>query len=475
MLTSYISEQEITFVVYCHDSTFKHVTVTDSKGQPMFHVNGTTTGTSWSWRRKVYDSSSDHVLFDFRHHNIDIKNGWVVESPTGRKLCSLVHKAQITTKHSAIDATVHTESGEQVLVLMRPNDLGALIVTISVGGTAIATIRKVEANDRVIRGKRNRSVWEVRVASGVDLSLVMVMVLCRAEMGHRLRLSLLPFFLIFAAFSFTESKHFFGIAPSITSLWAQSVVLNIVHVTSLLFIEKWPAPVGDPKNPSWSAAVRTTYQFWGNPQLLPQAKQSTIGRSDKTESLAVFLTLRISKLPIYYYVHWHVMPRFFAETLVNLVSEDVAQTALLTRLSEVTAREALVRSYMAVSWIWESVVFLDGANAALAVLSVLIGLDKPGDWPPLFGGPGCAYGLRSFWSRFWHLLAVRPYTNYGRVIARAIGLLRPGSSSAVPGIVVAFVAFLLSGLSHAAVSWRLGMRDWLDCSIWQREQDARTI
>ncbi|RYP78056.1 hypothetical protein DL771_000749 [Monosporascus sp. 5C6A] len=451
MLTSYISEQEMTFIVHCHDRTFKHVTAADSNGQPLFHVKGTTPGTSWSWRRKVYDSSNDHLLFDFRHHSLDIKNGWVIESPTGRKLCSLVHKAQITSKHSAIDATVHTESGEQVLVLMRPNDHGALTVTISVGGTAIATIRKAEDNDLVILGKRNRSVWEVRVASGVDLSLVM-----------RLRLSLLPFYLILTVLSFTESKHFFVIAPNITGLCAQSVALNIVHVMSLLFIEKWPAPVRERSNPSWSAAVRTTYQFWGNPRLLPQAKQSTTGRSDKTESLAVFLVLRLSKLPIYYYLHWHVMPRFFAETVVELVSEDVAHMALLTRLSEVTAREAVVRSYMAVSWIWESLVFLHGANAALAVFSVLIGLDKPGDWPPLFGKPGCAYGLRGFWSRFWHRLAVRSYTNYGRVVARVIGLLRPGPSSAVSGVVVAFVAFLLSGLSHAAVSWHVGMRDWLD-------------
>ncbi|RYP42978.1 hypothetical protein DL770_011899 [Monosporascus sp. CRB-9-2] len=172
MLASYISEQEMTFIVYCHDSTFKHVTAEDSKGQPLFRVEGTTFGTSWSWRRKVYDSSNDHLLFDFRHHSLDIKNGWVVESPTGRKLCSLVHEAQITTKHSAIDATVHTESGEQVLILMRPNDQGALTVTIGVDGAVIATIRKAEDNDMPFRGRRNRSVWEVRVASGVDLSLV---------------------------------------------------------------------------------------------------------------------------------------------------------------------------------------------------------------------------------------------------------------------------------------------------------------
>ncbi|RYP60841.1 hypothetical protein DL770_009919 [Monosporascus sp. CRB-9-2] len=161
ILTDYISEEEMSFIVYCHDSTFKHVTAADSNGQPLFHVMGTTFGTSWSWRRKVYDSSNDQHIFDFRHHSLDIKNGWVAESPTGRKLCSLENKSQIATKHFAIDATVYAESGEDVLVLMRPTDPSALTVTISVGGTAIATIRKAEDNT-TFRGKRDRSVWAVQ-------------------------------------------------------------------------------------------------------------------------------------------------------------------------------------------------------------------------------------------------------------------------------------------------------------------------
>ncbi|RYO87542.1 hypothetical protein DL764_008854 [Monosporascus ibericus] len=171
ILTDYISEEETTFSVYCHDSTFKHVTAMDSNGQPLFHVMGTTLGTSWSWRRKVYDSSNDQRIFDFRHNSFDIKFGWVAENPTGRKLCSLKNKSQINTKQFAIDATVYTESGEDVLVLMRSTDHSALTVTISVGDTAIATIRKAEDNT-AFQGKRDRSVWAVRVASGVDLSLV---------------------------------------------------------------------------------------------------------------------------------------------------------------------------------------------------------------------------------------------------------------------------------------------------------------
>ncbi|KAI2780194.1 tubby C-terminal-like domain-containing protein [Daldinia loculata] len=180
---SYVSPQQTTLNVYCHDRIFKKVTVTDSTGQPVFRVQGTSFGTSWSWRRKVLDGSNTHI-FDFRHKSVDIKNGWIIENPNGDKLCSLVHKSQITHSHSAIDATVRTQAGEEVLVIMRPNDHAALTTTISVDGTAIATIRKVEDNDIASLGTRDRSVWEVRVASGVDLSLIMILMLCRAEMGH---------------------------------------------------------------------------------------------------------------------------------------------------------------------------------------------------------------------------------------------------------------------------------------------------
>ncbi|RYP65183.1 hypothetical protein DL771_008418 [Monosporascus sp. 5C6A] len=141
------------------------------KPQPLFHVVGKTLGTSWTARRKVYDSSNGQHIFDFRHHNFDIKNGWVAETPTGRKLCSLEDKSQ-TTKHFALDTTVYTESGEEVLVLMRSNDPWPLTVTISVGGTDIATIGKAEDNPTYGREKQDRSVWTARVASGVDLSLV---------------------------------------------------------------------------------------------------------------------------------------------------------------------------------------------------------------------------------------------------------------------------------------------------------------
>ncbi|KAI0116517.1 hypothetical protein GGR51DRAFT_555538 [Nemania sp. FL0031] len=184
MLSDYLSQQDTTLTLHCHDGTFRKATAVDATGNPIFHVEGARWGTSWSWRRKVFDAVHDQHLFDFRHESFDFKNRWMVEDPTGRQLCSLVHKNQLTSDHSAIDATVRTVVGEDVVVVMRPLDGAALATAVSVGGTIIATIRKVVDNTKTLGGDEDKSVWELRVAAAVDLSIVMALALCRAEMGH---------------------------------------------------------------------------------------------------------------------------------------------------------------------------------------------------------------------------------------------------------------------------------------------------
>ncbi|KAI1743975.1 hypothetical protein F4680DRAFT_326040 [Xylaria scruposa] len=184
MLSDHLSQQETTLTLHCHDSTFKKATAVDAEGNPVFRVEGTTWGTSWSWRRKVFDATNNRHLFDFRHESFDFKNRWVVEDTTGRKLCSLIHKNQLTTNHSAIDATVRTVAGEDILVFMRPQDGAALTTTVSVDGTIIATIRKAIDNTKTFRGDQDNSVWELRVAAATDLTMIVALALCRAEMGH---------------------------------------------------------------------------------------------------------------------------------------------------------------------------------------------------------------------------------------------------------------------------------------------------
>ncbi|KAH8781206.1 hypothetical protein F5883DRAFT_539614 [Diaporthe sp. PMI_573] len=284
--------------------------------------------------------------------------------------------------------------------------------------------------------------------------------------NHVLRLALLFPFLYFAVYSFIASDRFF--IPALTSLWAQSVALNIVHIISLILIENHPAPhhnsVLSLLQPS---SLLETWRIWCNPQLLPEARKSVPKTAMQPhEPQSVFILLRVAKLLLYYSLHMHILPALFSETILELYAVDVSEPALFSRLAHVSAREAVVRSYVALSWIWESIVFLDGSNAILSLVGVISGFDSPADWPPMFGNVNEVRGLRSFWARFWHRLASRPYGNVGRTMAFGLGSLlglgRTFPWAQVQGMLVAFVVFLLSGVSHAAVSWRLGMRDWLD-------------
>jgi len=152
----------------------------------------------------------------------------------------------------------------------------------------------------------------------------------------------------------------------------------------------------------------------------------------------------------------------FSEAVFVIYSEDVGpeQQILLRRLGQITAREVLIRGHTAIYWIFEAVVLLDSANALLACFFVAIGLDRPSDWPALFGSPVSACGLRNFWSKFWHTLATRPYANVGKAVASALGL-QPGSFAHKS--FVAFVVFGFSGLSHSAAKWQMGGQDcWLE-------------
>lgn len=300
--------------------------------------------------------------------------------------------------------------------------------------------------------------------SGVIFSIA----LYSSTQRHRIRL--LPFFIVFSVHSFITSKHFWYFSPSLVSLWSLGVSLYILHIISLLYIEKWPAPPfssaqQDTKSIwSWQKLNwRVTYKLWGNPQLLSTIRDDSL---DSTPEIpySVFFLLRLVKLPIYYCLHTYVIPTVFSETIYAFFLEDVSpvQQTLIRRISDVTAREIVIRSYTAIIWILESLIFLDSANAVLACFFVLIGLDQPSEWPALFGDITTATSLRRFWARFWHRLAVRPYTNYGKVLASTLRL-KPGSFAFK--MVVACVVFLLSGVTHSAVSWRVGQRKWY-LDIW---------
>ena len=103
-----------------------------------FYVKSKPWGQSWSLRRSLYDGKGDHLL-DFRHRSLDIKNRWLVESPSGQKIANLQHYKELTRLHSNVD--MFLESSETT-VHMRQADATGSRTFLSSHGATIAQIDK---------------------------------------------------------------------------------------------------------------------------------------------------------------------------------------------------------------------------------------------------------------------------------------------------------------------------------------------
>jgi hypothetical protein len=174
ILDGHVTEGETTITMRCHDRTFKTVTILTSDNQPLFTVDGKGSG-SISWQRTI--RGTDGVaLFDLRHPNWGMKNLWTVKRPSGRDLCSLKHVEYLGKARSALDMTVFNESdiGAEVMVKIQPKDASALTTVVRVGEVAIAEIRIVEDNDVVDLKGKDRTVWQARIAGGIDLGVVCI-------------------------------------------------------------------------------------------------------------------------------------------------------------------------------------------------------------------------------------------------------------------------------------------------------------
>ncbi|KAI0399303.1 hypothetical protein F4802DRAFT_590222 [Xylaria palmicola] len=269
---------------------------------------------------------------------------------------------------------------------------------------------------------------------------------------QRGRLVILLPLIFFGILSFKQSL-LLPFASKLAIIWAQSILLNLLHVSSLLLIEKQPSPL--------RRSLRSSYSLWSNPRLISISGNP----STEEESAALkyrFIISRLAKLALFYTLHQSIQPRLYAAIIGTLKAEDVADTAPWRRFpAALTMHSALVRSYVAVAWICDNYVTMNTLHALLGLITVSTGFHHPHDWSPLFGGLRGMCGLRSFWSRFWHRLARRPYTNVGVVVVESVYVV--GFPRALlRAIIVSLVVFLVSGLSHAAVSRQMGWRDWLD-------------
>lgn len=165
------TEQECVLWVRCHDRHLQHTTIADNDGEKLFYVEGPGGYKSMTLRRPLKDSEGRPVL-DLRRYWNDPMMRWFVQDSSGQKIAELSHEKFFTSKHTAINANIFS-SGAQVE--MRPRDAMATTNYVNIGSVTIAEI-SMHTNNAPKRFVRDRdmSVFRVRVAKGVDLTLVCV-------------------------------------------------------------------------------------------------------------------------------------------------------------------------------------------------------------------------------------------------------------------------------------------------------------
>ena len=120
--------------------------------------------------RRPLKGPQGNAVYDLRRYAVDPKMRWFVQGPNRNKIAELGHKRFFTSKYTAIDARI-CYSGE--VVEMRPRDAQGLTCYVNIGNTTIAEIT-VHTNNtpKLVVRDRDMSVLRVRVAKGVDLSLM---------------------------------------------------------------------------------------------------------------------------------------------------------------------------------------------------------------------------------------------------------------------------------------------------------------
>lgn len=278
------------------------------------------------------------------------------------------------------------------------------------------------------------------------------------------RVYFLPVIVLPAILSFT-TLNYLAFLPDLNQLWGHLVIIYIIHITSVLYIEKWTLP----RPEKWD--LHAAYKIWGNPRLLntPRAVPYAPRMQQQHTSRSRFVLGRLFKLLVYYLVNTYLVSRIFPEAFKPFSIFEFApqqevyfRRLLLAQSPAVTVRETLLRAVFAVRWIWANFMGLEFAHAGVAILfAVILRWDEPHEWPPLFGSPLEAYTLRQFWGRFWHRIVYRPYTSHGLWASRRVLRLRAGS--AAEKLFVSAFVFLLSGLAHSMVTRQAGIR----CACWR--------
>ena len=259
----------------------------------------------------------------------------------------------------------------------------------------------------------------------------------------------------------------------LSSLIGFFMLLWIFHIVKLLALDKVIVPS------DWRTTYNTLFDFRGIGTEKQDTKIShdtqdrnmTIS-SDKEASRKatspskgfhnrVFLLKRLVSVVIILLLDQSYTITYSALLQLSYADFHHSKQSYLRRISTVTARETIIRSWIVFHFVWSSWAIFTAIHDILAFAHVAIGVDEPEVWPRLYGSILEAYSIRRFWGKFWHRLVQHSYRAYGSLLSQKILRLPPGSTA--DRICVNFSVFFISGIVHAFITVQLGFK----CGYWE--------
>lgn len=200
---------------------------------------------------------------------------------------------------------------------------------------------------------------------------------------QRLRNLCFPIFLVPAWRAFATCKCFTQPA-SLAGIWRLAVLVWIVHIVSLLYIDKIQPQCKSRKQ--WD--IEAAYKLLFDVRHLEQSQSTAppiIASMPKKTSLA-FVAVRLLKLMAYWLLTVHLftplIPMIFGP-VEPWEFDHYAQT-YFRRLpcfeteEPVTVRETLIRIFFTIRWVWLNFVDVDAAHTFLSIVFVgILRLDTP--------------------------------------------------------------------------------------------------
>ena len=221
-------------------------------------------------------------------------------------------------------------------------------------------------------------------------------------------------------------------------------------------------------NVRWLGTPHEAPSNTGKPRAMASAtpvdhqlhKKETLSNRNSAKRRNFLLSRLLSVAAIYFInvLQEYLLMKYYPFRMSDFAPE---KNVFLRRLSTVSMREVIVRTYLVINFVWTGWAVCGGYHHILSVFFVGVGLDEPEDWPELYGSPWQMYSVRRFWGRFWHRSTFRTYIGYGTLVAEKLFRLKRGTVA--HKICVEFVVFLVSGIAHAAVTKTLGF----SCGYWE--------